>query len=233
MSRLALIPAALALIACPAAAAHSGGGAAKGDYHSTVERITPPVAGLTARILDGDDQLELANTAGRRIVVFGYDGEPYLLFTRNGVQRNNRSPATYLNDDRYGNVELPRTANAKAPPRWVSVAGGIRYAWHDHRIHWMSPIAPSAVRKAPDQPHHLFDWRVPADVDGNRVNIAGSLDFAPPGENGLPIWVPAIAGIAALGATAGAALLIARRRKKSKTRADSSPEAGAPRGMVL
>jgi hypothetical protein len=49
----------------------------------------------------------LENNTGKPILVPGYDGEPYLRFTADAVYRNERSPATYLNEDRYGGVELP------------------------------------------------------------------------------------------------------------------------------
>ena len=103
-----------ALIACPAAASH-GGGAAQG-YRSTVVRVAPELSGLAVRVIDGDDELELTNTGGREIVIEGYEGEPYLRFTREGVFENQRSPAAYLNDDRYANVEVPASADPKARP---------------------------------------------------------------------------------------------------------------------
>ena len=137
---------------------------------------------------------------GRRIVVEGYEGEPYLLFTRDAVYRNERSPATYLNDDRYGQVDVPKTANAKAAPVWKPVAAGVEYAWHDHRIHWMSTVPPPVVRNAKDVPHHIFDWTIPGTVDGKPMTIAGSLDYSPPG-GGLP-WEWILAGLVVLAAAA-------------------------------
>jgi hypothetical protein len=203
---------AAALVACPAAVAH-GGGAALG-YRSTVTTVTPSLPGLEVRVLYGDDELQVTNTAGRRIVVLGYEGEPYLLFTRDGVLRNERSPATYLNDDRYAQVDVPASANPKAAPKWVSVTGGVRYAWHDHRIHWMSTIAPPVVRKAKEVPHHIFNWQVPGTVDGKRMTIAGSLDYVPPKGGGIPIWIVAIVGIGVAALLALTGLVVLRRRRR-------------------
>jgi MYXO-CTERM domain-containing protein len=225
VTRAALIVAlgtvAAALVACPAAVAH-GGGAALG-YRSTVTKVTPSLSGLEVRVLYGDDELEVTNTAGRRIVVLGYEGEPYLLFTRDGVLRNVRSPATYLNDDRYAKVDVPATANPKAKPQWESVNGGVRYAWHDHRIHWMSTIPPPAVRKAKEVPHHIFNWQVPGTVDGKRIVIAGSLDYAPPKSSGIPMWIVAVAGIGVAALLALAGLVLLRRHRR---RAVSAPRPG-------
>ena len=64
--------------------------------------------------------------------------EPYLRFLADGtVERNLRSEATYLNEDRQGAVDLPAQADHEAEPEWETVADDGTYAWHDHRIHWM------------------------------------------------------------------------------------------------
>jgi hypothetical protein len=211
--RIALAGALVALTVCPAAASH-GGGAALG-YRSTVLGVTPDLSGLEVHVVDGDDQLQLTNTGGREIVIEGYEREPYLKFTRNGIFENQRSPAAYLNDERYGGVEVPESADPKAPPDWKAVAAGSQYSWHDHRVHWMSPIAPPKVRDAPDVEHHIFDWQVPGTVDGEELVVAGSLDYVPPSDGGsLYVVVSWVAAIVALGIAAAAAVYVAMRRRR-------------------
>jgi hypothetical protein len=192
-----LIASLVALAWCPAALAHGGG---VPGFTSTVTSTPPP--GVTVVVKDGDDRLRLENRSGSEVIVQGYDGEPYLRFARDGVYRNTRSPATYLNDDRYGQAAVPASADPKAEPRWEKVADGDAYEWHDHRIHWMSPENPPQVRKAPDQPHHVFDWTVPASIDGKPFVLAGSLDYAPPSSGGsvIPyVAAPVAALLLALG----------------------------------
>jgi hypothetical protein len=148
--RLAVTAAALvALAVSPAVAAHSDGGAL--GFRSTVTGLSPPAANVGVRVLHDDDRLELTNSTGRRLVVLGYEGEPYLEFRNGGVYRNLRSPATYLNDDRFGDVEIPAEADPKAEPRWERVSPRERYDWHDHRIHWMSRELPPKVEATKDQ----------------------------------------------------------------------------------
>lgn len=213
-ARVAIAGALVALVVCPAAASH-GGGAALG-YRSKVVQVTPQLAGLEIHVVDGDDQLQLTNTAGREVVIEGYEGEPYLKFTRNGIYENQRSPASYLNDERYGGVEVPESADPKAPPDWKTVAAGIQYAWHDHRVHWMSPIAPPKVRDAPEVAHHLFDWTVPGTVDDEKLVVSGSLDYVPPGDGGsLYVVVSWFAAIIALAIAAAAAVFVAVRRRRA------------------
>jgi hypothetical protein len=201
-----------ALVACPAAAGH-GGGAARG-FTSTVKRVTPNLDGLTVQIVQGDDQLHVRNDSGRELVVEGYEGEPYLRFdAHGGVYRNANSPATYLNEVRYGDVPVPASASKTATPRWKRVARGNSYDWHDHRIHWMSTIDPPKVRQAKDQPHHVFDWNVPGSVEGQPLAIRGSLDYQPPPKSSFnPIL---IAPLVALG-LAGGIFWWARARRREE-----------------
>ena len=98
----------------PAAAPH-GGGAAKG-YVSTISSITPANGEIEAEILDADDRVQLSVRGDHVVVIDGYEGEPYLRFSSDGVERNRRSPATYLNDDRYGKVRLPAAADPRRRP---------------------------------------------------------------------------------------------------------------------
>ena len=88
-----------------------------------MKAITPKLAGLTVQVLQGDDQLHVRNDSGRELVIEGYEGEPYLRFDADGgVYRNANSPATYLNEERYGGVDVPASASKTAPPRWERVA---------------------------------------------------------------------------------------------------------------
>jgi hypothetical protein len=154
-------------------------------------------------VLDGDDQLRLRNDTGQTVVVVGYDGEPYLRFDADGgVFRNANSPAAYLNEERYGGVDVPASASDGAPADWARVSRGRSYDWHDHRIHWMSTIDPAPIRANPDEPRHVFDWTVPIRVENRPAAITGSLDYAPVDEGGAPIlaWAAlAAAGVAAVG----------------------------------
>jgi hypothetical protein len=144
--RAALLAAVALATFVPPAAAHGGGGSA---YRSAVTRVSPATPGLTAQVVQGDDQLAVTNETGKVVVVLGYEGEPYLRFAAGGgVDLNVRSPAATLNINRYGHVQLPPNADAKAEPQWLRIRAGSSYTWHDHRIHWMSTIDPPVVRAA-------------------------------------------------------------------------------------
>jgi hypothetical protein len=135
------------------------------------------------------------------VLLEGYDGEPYLRFDAGGgVYRNASSPATYLNEERYGAVDVPASAAKAAAPRWERVAHGNTYAWHDHRIHWMSTIDPPAVRAATDRPHHVFDWSVPERAGDRPLAIRGSLDYRPPPRSSFdPVLIAPVVALALAG----------------------------------
>jgi hypothetical protein len=175
-----------AVLLPPASEAHYGTG--KQGYRSRIIAVKPHEPGLELKILYGDDQVWLDNKTGKTIVIRGYGGEPYLRFGHDGISVNGNSPAVYLNQDRYAKTAVPKSASVKAKPNWEKLAGGQVWAWHDHRIHYMSPTPPKPVQEAPRRSHHLFDWKVPATANGKPFFITGSLDYKPPPkQDGFPL----------------------------------------------
>ncbi len=189
MTRRLVLPAATltAVLLAPGAQAHYG--TAKLGYRSTIRGLEPPMRGLKLKVLYGDDQVWLDNRSGKTIIVDGYgkNPEPYLRFGPDGIFVNVNSPAVYLNQSRYLGTAVPKSASVKARPKWEKLAGGEIWAWHDHRIHYMNPIAPPVIKNAPRKPHHVFDWKVPLTANGKRVFITGSLDYKPPPKQSFPV----------------------------------------------
>jgi hypothetical protein len=171
---------AMAAAAVPTANADSG----SPNYSSKLISVAPKVKGLTVLVVDGDDAIELRNSTGLNILVPGYENEPYLRFLVNGrVEVNVNSPAKYLNEERYAGVTVPKTASAKAKPRWELIAQGGRYTWHEHRVHWMSTNRPPKVEASDGkQLEKVFDWVVPMSVGGDRVKASGTLWWVPTGQ---------------------------------------------------
>ena len=104
------------------ASAHVGGGAAGSDFDGRVTAVRPELPGVTVRVLQFGDDLELVNRSGTEVVVPGYQDEPYLRIGPDGVWRNQRSPATYINLDRYARITLPGKADPRAEPEWVQLS---------------------------------------------------------------------------------------------------------------
>lgn len=173
---------------------------APGDYSSRITAIDPPLQGVTIEVVGGDAFLEMVVDPGIEVVVLGYEGRPFARVRADGVvEENRRSPATYLNNDRYGRVEMPAELTgddvAELEPEWVEVGSGGVYAWHDHRIHWMAPDAPPAIGRGEE-----FEWSdvVPLVVDGERHEVAGVIRYH---EATSPL--PWLAGGALLAVAAG------------------------------
>jgi hypothetical protein len=185
----ALVTAVAATLAAPAlASAHVGKSAPVAtDFHA---RITHPVAGVTARVVDGDQTLWL--DAGRHAVqVPGIEGEPLLRFDTRGVWVNLRSLTAQT--DRIDRYDLRPDPSPRAAPLWRKLTSGHTYGWHEHRLHLLEPLA-----KGVHSRKMLGTWTIPVLVDGHRASLAGVLDYQPP--------PPALAwfGAAALLAAAGA-----------------------------
>jgi hypothetical protein len=191
--------AALVLPAAPALA--HGRGSDATNFNATV-RAAPDVPGLSFRVYGSDEYLAVTNTSGQEVVVHGYEDEPYLRIGPDGVFENRRSPAAYLNAERYGQVPLPADADSTAEPDWVRVSGGDTWLWHDHRIHWMSLEPPAAVLADPGSPHVVYpEWSVPVSVGGQEGAVTGDLRWVPAPSPwpwlaaGLVATLPALAGL--------------------------------------
>ena len=184
------------------ASAHVGGGAAGSDFDGRVLSVTPEVPGLQVRVLQFGDEFEVINDTRTEVLVPGYSDEPYLRIGSDGVWRNARSPATYINLDRFGRVRLPADADAAAKPEWVRISTEPQYVWHDHRTHWMSQgLLPPHVAADPSRSHVVFDWTIPLRYGDTDVRVAGQLTWTPPPSPWL-VW-PAYAALLIVGAAAG------------------------------
>lgn len=217
--RLVATAALLALAATTSTALAHGGGSA--NYISNVESSGPAAGAAQIEVLDRDDRIEVRNTGDRTIVVEGYNDEPYVKLSGDGtVEVNTRSPALYLNEDRFAEVETPASADADAAPVWRVENRAGRFDWHDHRIHWMARSRPEKVTD-PGERTKVFDWEIPVRVDGRAGAITGSLFWV--GEQGFPL----VAGLLGLGALclAGLALVVVVRRRRRA--AGATPRAGA------
>ncbi|KQS66389.1 hypothetical protein ASG41_11435 [Modestobacter sp. Leaf380] len=168
------------------AVAHVGSGAAGSDFDGRVTSVSPAVPGLTVRVLQFGDEIEVVNTTDTELSVPGYSGEPYLRIGPDGVWRNSRSPATTINLDRFARTELPEDADAQATPVWEQVSTQPQYVWHDHRTHWMSEgLLPPEVAADPTSEHTVFAWTVPMSLGGAPVDVEGVLTWSPP----PPAWL--------------------------------------------
>ena len=181
------------------------------DFRSIITSVTPHVPGLQLQVLQFSDRLSLVNATHQLITIYGYSGEPYARVLPNGaVQLNERSPALYLNTNFYANVTVPASAQPGDPPQWAAVYRTGTFEWHDHRIHWMSPILPQKVQAHRSTRQLIFDWTVPISVGGRRGAISGELFWTPETSKGGPGAIIALIVVAVAGLVL--ALWIRRRR---------------------
>lgn len=217
---LALLGALLALSA-PAAA-----GSGYENFTSEVRAVDPPVTGLEVEVVGGDETLELRNKSGRTVVVEGYDNEPYLRFRPDGlVERNLRSPATYLNRDRKGLTPVPASAQPRRAPQWQEVSRDGRYRWFDHRIH-ITAKPSSLPRRFTEatQRKKIFDWQIPLHVNRMSAQAKGTLYWDPDSDSsgGFSAGLLIAIAVAVIALIAAVIVLRSRRRPRGPDR-DEKP----------
>ena len=190
------------------------------NYLSTITGITPGADGVTVEVLNRDDRLLLHNTSGETVVIEGYSGEPYARIAADGtVSVNTDSEAYYINDERYGNVDVPARADSEGKPKWEEISRSGRFEWHDHRMHWMSESDPEQVTDK-DVRAKVFDWEVPLEIGGRTGAIAGTLFWTPVESSGPPL--PAIFAFAALVVALCIAIVVVRRRRRAAPAAEEA-----------
>lgn len=163
------------------------------DYLSEVRSVVPETPSIDVAIVGGDSFFELGVDPGVEAIVLGYQGERYVWFRADGaVFENQNSPAAYLNASRYGDQEVPASVSADAPPDWTQVATGGRWAWHDHRAHWMQNARPFGLGPG-DQ---ILEAVIPVIVDGTTTEVTVISTWQPE-PSPLPAWLGAVVGLAA------------------------------------
>lgn len=222
--RLALLTM-LALLFAQTAAAHQG----NPDYRSEILAIAPEraSAGIEAEVQNFDDGVILRNDSGKSVLVKGYDGEPYVRISPDGlVEVNLNSPSFYLNQDRFAEVEIPARADPDRAPDWKEVDRSGQFAWHDHRSHYMGRGVPPQVADESVRTK-VFDYSIPISVNGAPAHMRGTLDWVG-SDSGFPLTPFIAVGLLAL---FGVGWLLVRRGRKGRDGPDGphGPEgAGTP-----
>ena len=132
---------------------------------------------------------------GGKVAKFGFAVNNRKKNASTGVWENVKSPAHYLNRDRYATTTPPADANKSATPEWVKLADGNTAVWHDHRTHWMSPVPPPAI-----EANRGVEQTVPGDhhlaltVDGRPVSALVSIVWIPPPNRTAWLALTSLAG---------------------------------------
>ncbi len=196
------------------------------NYRSNITGVTPNVPGLSLEVLEFADRLLLTNHTGKTVTIYGYQGEPYARVLANGTaEQNTRSPAYYLNQSFYGDVNVPASASPSAPPHWIVVDRTGQFEWHDHRIHWMSPVTPPQV-KDKSKRTLVFNWQVPIQVGAQQGAVAGQLFWTP--DNSKAPTAAIVLGVAI--ALLGLLFVWFVRRRRARRAADRDGGASAGGG---
>ena len=188
----------LAVMAGPATA-HGRSGEAT-NFESVILQA-PDQEGVEWEIYGGDQYLAVTNTTDVELMVTGYQDEPYLRIGPDGVFENRASEAVYVNSDRFGEVgQIPSEVGPEFPPRWTKVSEEPTYAWHDHRIHWMSTQLPPMVVDTSVETL-INPWEVAYQYGDEPSKVTGELRWTPPPSPlpwlaaGFVLTAPALLGL--------------------------------------
>jgi hypothetical protein len=171
-----------ALLAPAHAEAHGRTGRLAVDYEARVSPLRSPLAGVVeARVYRADLAVRLTSRGAHRVVVLGYEGEPFLLLDADGAFVN------------AGSLTAAGAGLTKRGGRgWRRYAHRSSVVWHDARVR--------AVAAGVERRH----WTIPVRVDSVPARVSGVVRRVPP----PPAWPwLVVGGIFA----AAAALLLALR----------------------
>jgi hypothetical protein len=195
------------------------------NFRTRLTSVTPALPGLHLTAPVDGSFLRVRNTSATPVVVLGYEHEPYLRISSAGVWRNDRSPATYLNDE--GSIgEVPADADPHAAPEWTKVSARPVARFHDHRIHWMGNGRPAVVDRDPASAHLLKRWTVTLVASDTTVTVAGTLRWEP-GSAWSRLLGYGFVLVGLGGAAAVCAALWRRQRRLAGPATDAEP-AGVP-----
>lgn len=167
------------------------------DYNSTITAIDtddrlPLPEGVGISIEGHDSFLALTVPRGVAAQVPGYEQEPYLKIDQDCTTlENQRSVSTWYNKDRFGGDIATDVVDNDADPDWKVIGSSCSVAWHDHRIHYMSPIRP--INAEPGDV--IVTDSIALTIDGRDVVVHVQSElFAPPSQ--LPAIIGAIISLA-------------------------------------
>jgi hypothetical protein len=187
----------LVLAAPGPADAHLKTGLVASDFQARAGSFRPAAPGLAARVLGGDQRLELRVAGGHVVIVLGLLGEPFLRFSPAGVEANLASPTA-------SGAKVIKAGNAVSTPgvTWRRVSRGHALAWHENRLRPEQNVSdPSA------QARKVATWSIPLLVAGRRTSLVGSEWYA----SGPSLWPWLGAGALLLGSAGLAARLATAR----------------------
>lgn len=190
---LLVVGAAAALLVTGAtpAAAHGSESVPATNQEPRILSVTAAPEGLSVRIVDVGEHVEVRNDGATEVTVLGYDGEPYLRVGPDGVFRNRRSPATYWNEQDVQTQALPDGFDAGATPDWERISDGHVTRWHDHRAHWMGAEPTGAERV-------LTTWEITLVADGEEIVVRGDIVQREPPSPVVPLALGLVVAVIVL-----------------------------------
>ena len=181
--------ASVVVLSVPATAfGHLQTGTLSTDFEARIGGFRPAAPGVSARVLEGDQKLEVSVQPPHVVIVRGLLGEPFLRFSSSGVEANVASPTASSTK-----VVPASEAVSFGHVVWRRVSGGHVFAWHENRLRPLPVVSGTSAA-----PRRVAAWSIPMLVDGRHTVLAGTEWYAT-----RPALWPWIAAGLALVAAAG------------------------------
>ena len=156
------------------ARAHQG---AREDVRVVLDGIEPPVAGLRVQVYDDAlaPQLVLENQSSRVLEIFDEQGRAFVRIKAAGVAADFAASAWYRSLSPGGAPVPERAGAAAAEPEWRAVRAQPSWGWFDPRL----DKERAELHPASDVPVTLGQWRVPARLGAQALEIRGHFLYLP------------------------------------------------------
>jgi hypothetical protein len=172
-----LVAIATVFVSSQPAIAHSTGP----QLVSIFDRVTPAVTGVSINIRQTGTAPEFTVSARKpdQLEILGAAGEPFLRITGGECSENTKSLTAFLaTDPNRIASQAPKSVDSNASPEWRKLNSKPSCTWFERRAEWPARTAPQdVVRKG--KRATVFRWSVPATYNGQRVSIAGHVDWVP------------------------------------------------------
>jgi len=135
-----------------------------GHWRATLVSPHEPADGVRIMPLPGRVPGMFLETSGPdAVVVFGRYGEPFLRFTPQGVDANQRSPL-WIENDRARGASIAGEGDPKSPPDWRRVRETPRFAWIEFRA-WPGTDEPGSTSRVA--------WSIPMRIGERSIVLVG------------------------------------------------------------
>lgn len=149
-----------------------------GSWRPTLVSAHQPAPGVRIALLPGRvPGMFLESSAADPVLIYGRYGEPFLRFSRHGVEANLQSPLWQDNARARGET-IGAAADPRAAPEWRRVSSVARFGWIEFRA-WPGTDEPLPGAREGRVPPPRVAWSVPMRIGNRPISLLGLTSWHP------------------------------------------------------